>query len=59
MMMRLAFALLIATGLAACTQSPQPTLYLRPVRQVNLDLMPSREAPQSLGFAAAATETVP
>lgn len=59
MMTRPFFALLIATLLAACAQSPQPTLYLRPVRQVNLDLMPSRLAPKSLDFAVVTTEAAP
>lgn len=59
MMKGSAFVILIATVLAACAQSPQPNLYLRPVKQVNLDLMPSRQAPRSLGFAAAATEAAP
>jgi|GEM_PF-3825401 hypothetical protein len=38
----------ISIGLAACADSPQPTMHLRPVRQVNLDMMPSRTVPQTL-----------
>lgn len=48
MVIRLAALCAITIGLAACADSPQPTMHLRPVRQVNLDMMPSRTIPHTL-----------
>lgn len=57
--MKTYWATLIAIGLAACAEPPQPTMHLRPVRQVNLDMMPSRTIPQILTPDFLVTETSP
>lgn len=47
--MRLSILSAIALGLAACAETaPQPILYLRPSRQVTLEMMPTRVAQRPL-----------
>jgi len=42
---------LLALGLAACADAPNPAMHLHPVAKVTLDLDPSRVAPHPLAPA--------
>lgn len=58
-MTRLAVLCAISTGLVACAEPPQPIMYLRPVTQVNLEMLPSRTIPRTLTPDIPVTEPSP